>query len=584
MRAFSFWIVAVLIGAAVSLSGPSPAFGQNPDAAVSAETRASTSAVFRVKYIAENSVYIDAGRNADLAEGMKLSVVELPPDGVVSDGIRYRGYPHVAELTVTSVADSSAVCTVASSSGELRVGQVAFLAPGSAEARHLAQFAKETQNYPVTVAFTSGDPPDEELRATTVEHIEEPAIGVMRGRFGFAYGGIRDAGTNSTQLGLMIDMDTTHIAGTYWNFGGFWRGTLTTNSAPAATSSTTLTDLINRTYTLGATYQNPYSPNTVGIGRLYLPWAPSLSTIDGGYYGRKIGWITTVGAFAGSTPDPTSWSYNPDQQIAGAFVNFESGGYDRLHLMSTEGLALTSIDWRVARQFAFFENNFSWKRTLSFYNSLQADTARTSPLPNGGSNPTGISQSYSSIHYQALDWIGFGLNHNYFRSLPTFDPRLVGTGLLDKYLFQGLSGDVRLDLPKHLGFYASLGQSKSNTDTKSSLNQAYGISIGNIAGTGAFADLHYSKFNSSFGSGQYESVSLGRSVTETLRLQVMGGVQKFDSPLSTNTSGSFVNGIVDWNFARRYFLEGTLGWYQGTTLNYTQWSTILGYRFGGLRR
>jgi len=33
--------------------------------------------------------------------------------------------------------------------------------------------------------------------------------------------------------------------------------------------------------------------------------------------GHRIGRITTVGAFAGSTPDPSSWSYNPNQQIAG---------------------------------------------------------------------------------------------------------------------------------------------------------------------------------------------------------------------------------------------------------------------------
>ena len=82
---------------------------------------------------------------------------------------------------------------------------------------------------------------------------------------------------------------------------------------------------MNRTYHFGFTYQNPYSPNTYGIGRLYLPWAPSLSTIDGGYFGRRIGRITTVGAFAGSTPDPTSWSYNPNQQIAGTFVSVEVG-------------------------------------------------------------------------------------------------------------------------------------------------------------------------------------------------------------------------------------------------------------------
>jgi hypothetical protein len=390
---------------------------------------------------------------------------------------------------------------------------------------------------------------------------------------------------NSTQLGVMIETDMTHIGGTYWNFAGYWRGYMTTSASNTlGQSTTTLTDLINRTYTLGLTYQNPYSPTTLGVGRLFLPWAPSLSTIDGGYVGRKINWFTTVGAFAGSTPDPTSWSYNPDQQIVGTFVSFERGNYDGFHLMSTEGLAMTTISLRVSRQFAFFENNFSWKKYLSFYSSLQADEARTSPLPNGGSNPTGISQSYSSAHYQPISLVGFGINYNYYRTLPTFDPRLIGTGLLDKYLFQGLSGDVRLDLRKHISLYASLGQSKANTDQKKSLNEAYGFTYGNIARTGLFLDLHYSKFNSSFGSGQYESVSLSRNMTETLHLQLMGGQQKFDSALSTNSNAKFVNGVIDWSIGRRYFVEGTVGWYQGTSLNYTQWSTLLGYRFGGLRK
>src|SRR2546430_12929507 len=51
--------------------------------------------VFRVKYVSEGSVYIEAGRNADLEEGMKLSVVEAPPDGMIAEGLQYRGYPHV---------------------------------------------------------------------------------------------------------------------------------------------------------------------------------------------------------------------------------------------------------------------------------------------------------------------------------------------------------------------------------------------------------------------------------------------------------------------------------------------------------
>jgi hypothetical protein len=288
--------------------------------------------------------------------------------------------------------------------------------------------------------------------------------------------------------------------------------------------------------------------------------------------------------FAGSTPDPTSWSYNPDQQIVGTFVSMERGDFDGVHMVSTAGLAMTSISWRVARQFAFFENNFNWKRYLSIYSSMQVDAARTSPLPNGGSNPTGISQSYNSVHIQPIKLVTFGANYNYFRNLPTFDPRLIGTGLIDKYLFSGLSGDIRFDLPKHISIYGAIGRSKATTDTKNSLNEAVGLGFGNLFHTGLNLDLHYSKFNSSFGNGEYESISLSKSLTEKLRLQILGGNQKFTSTFTSNTYSKFVNATLDWSIGRRYFVEGTYGWYNGNTLSYNQWSTMFGYRWGGLRK
>ena len=548
--------------------------------------KAEKPAVFHVKYISDTTLYIDAGHNAGLQEGMKLSVVEPPPDGFVSEGIRYRAYPHVAELNVVSVADTSAVCDVISTSGELKIGQIAFLTPGSFEDRHLAETAQEAEDYPILVGFTSGDPIDQEMRSSKVPNpLTESPVGTMRARVGFSYGGIQESGLNSTQLGLMIDADLTHIGGTYWNFAGFWRGYMNTSSTnvPGANSQT-LTDLINRTYTVGFTYQSPYSPNIIGIGRLYLPWAPSLSTIDGGYFGHKIGRITTVGAFGGSAPNPISWSYNPNQKIGGAFVSFEDGDFDHLHFVSTSGVAITAINWSAARQFLFFENNLNWGRRISVYSSLQVDNGRTSPLPGGGSNPTGISQTYNSVHFQPIKLITFGVNYNYFRNLPTFDPQLIVTGLLNQYLFTGLSGDVRLEFPKHISLYASTGKSHASSDSKSSWNQAYGITFGNLFNTGVFFDAHYSKFDSSFGSGQYEAASISRNVTDNLRLMVLGGEQKFNSPLSTNTNSKFVNGTIDWTFSRRFFFEGTYGWYQGNTLNYTQWSTMLGYRFGGLRK
>jgi len=60
--------------------------------------RTAEATVFRVKYVGDKTVYSRRGRNADLQDGMKLSVVEAPPDGVIAEGIQYRGYEHVAEL------------------------------------------------------------------------------------------------------------------------------------------------------------------------------------------------------------------------------------------------------------------------------------------------------------------------------------------------------------------------------------------------------------------------------------------------------------------------------------------------------
>jgi len=380
-----------------------------------------------------------------------------------------------------------------------------------------------------------------------------------------------------------LQADMSHIGGTHWNFTGYYRGRLNTQSTSGfgATSPVTLTDLINRTYHLGLFYQNPDSIITMGVGRLYLPYAPSLSTIDGGYIGRRFTQTITIGAFGGSTPDPTSWSYSPNQHIAGTFINYAKGDFDHLRLSSTFGLAMTSILWHVAREFAFFENTASLSRTFSIFNSLQADKARTAA--GGASYNTGITQSFTSVRYQPIRLLTFSLNHNYLRNLPTFNPALISTGLLDQYLFQGLSGGVRLEFPFHMALSTDVGRSKNSTDTASSWNQMYGIAFGKIRNTGLQLDLRYTKFNSSFGQGTYEFVSLSRNLADRLRIQVQGGMQHLNSNFSANSNSRFVTGTVDWTIGPRYFFEGLFSWNTGTSMSYRQMNLTFGYRFGGFR-
>jgi len=541
--------------------------------------------IFKVKYISESAVYLDAGRNAGLEEGMFLHLVHVDQNSGITDAVRFQAQPPIADARITSVADSSAVAEISKSREDVIVGDVAYLDASSVHAREAVANAADSDKYPVVVTFSYGDPLDEEMRATTVSKAAPPINNQMRGRIGWDIGTLSEPGGLSTrQIGFMVDADMSHIAGTHWNFSGYYRGNLNTQGigGSSGTSPATLTDLVNRTYHLGVYYQNPDSVITAGIGRLYLPYAPSLSTIDGGYVGYRISQHLTAGLFGGSTPDPTSWSYNPNQRIAGTFVNYEKGDYEHLKLNSTFGLAFTAIRWRMARDFAFLENNISLSRTVSVFNSLQADAGRN--VPGGTSYSTGLTQSFTSVRYQPIKLFTFSLNDNYLRNLPTFDPALIATGLLDQYLFQGLSGGVRVELPDHIAVSTDIGRSKSSTDTATSWNQMYGVTFGDILQSGLQLDLRYTKFNSSFGQGSYQFVSVGRNLADRLHVQLQGGMQHLVSTFSSNSNSKFVTGTVDWTFGPRFFFEGLYSWNMGTSLNYRQMNLTFGYRFGGLSK
>jgi hypothetical protein len=521
---------------------------------------------FQLKYVAEGSVYLGAGSRAGLAQGMKLTVRRKGEEGVV------------AELVVTAVAEASAVCEVKSVNGQLKVGDVAELSPEDVQGVQVAMSASHARKYAQVVSFTEGDPLDEEVRAK-VEHPPLPEINRVRGRIGVEYNAFRDrsgAGMFSSQEGLVFRADMTRIGGSYWNLTGFWRGRL--NSTVGGTAEQqTLYDLINRTYHLTLYYDNPKSAWVAGFGRFYLPWAASLDTIDGGYFGRRLGSHVTAGIFAGSTPDPTSWNYNPNREMAGAFVNYSGGDFQSLRYSTTEGLALSRIHWRPERQYAFFENTITYRNYLSIYHSAEVDDYRVAETPQ--QKGVGLSRSFLTVRIQPVKFLSFDLSHNYFQNVPTFDPTLIGTGLLDKLLFQGLSGGVRFDLPYRVSLYASLGRSNTSADTRRSLNQMYGVTLGKIWRTGIRADARFTRFDSYFGSGTYKILILSRQLGESLRLDAQVGQQNYTSALTAQNRSIFFTGDGDFAITRHYFFGGGATVYRGQIQNYDQVYFNLGYRF-----
>ena len=533
--------------------------------------------VFRVKYVADGVAYLDGGRSSGLADGMKLEIKDsdLPvKQGAAVDPADPRV---VAELEVTGIADTSAVTDIHTPKRPVKVGDLAYLSTGDTQALVQQRAMSPTRQYPVVVAFSEGDTLDEEVR-DEVPRPPMPSVNRARGRIGFDYMGTvsHSTGTTSTNsdLGMVMRADITRIGGTYWNLSGYWRGRL---SARSSTSQPTLQDLINRTYHLGMFYDNPNSRWVAGFGRLYLPWAPSLDTIDGGYFGARLSHGATAGFFGGTTPDPTSWSYNPDRRLAGMFINFQGGDYDAFHYTSTSGLGISTLKWTIDRPFVFFENTLSYKRYLSIYDSAQMDSPRgNSAVPAPG---PGLSRNFFTVRVQVHPRVELDFNHNYLRDIPTFDPALVGTGLLDKYLFQGFSAGARVEVVKQVFVYTSLGSSNRSGDAKSSLNQLYGLTFAHLPWWGLRADAHYSRFNSPFADGSYRSVSLGKNLNDDFRLEVLVGDQNFTSTLASSQRTRFVTTNFETSFGPRYFLQGGFTVNRSPLQNYNQWMFTFGYRF-----
>jgi hypothetical protein len=525
---------------------------------------------FTVKYVAEGVAYLNAGRGAGLTAGMKLLVRRMvnTPAG--------RQSAIVAQLSVVSVAQNSAVAEIHDATQSLRTGDNAYLSQDDVELavaeRTLSRSGAGVRGNGLMSATRDARPAD--------ISVDESRI---RTRIGADYSTIHSTGStpgNTSERGLSLQTDFTRIAGTHWNLQGYWRGRLTNTSQP---NEKTMQDYLDRTYIMQLYYDNPGSSWVAGFGRLYLPWATGLDTLDGGYIGRRVARGVTAGVFLGSTPDVTSWHYSPNQQMAGSFVNFEGGTYDSFHYSSTTGVGLNMLKWMIDRPFLFAENEVSYKRYISVYHTVIADAPQG--VTTDGVRPgTGISRSYLTVHFQPHRRISFDLYHNYLRDIPTTPTQMIETGLVDKLLYQGVSAGVRIKPIRHFQVYSTFGHSDKSGDSRTTLNQMYGMTFTEIGHTGIRADLHYSKFASPYAQGDYKILTLSRNLMDRMQWSTQVGYQNLISSWTSNIGRSlFFDTSFDTNLTRHTYIQTGYTISRGTQLNYDQLYFSLGYRFDAIR-
>jgi len=576
-RSLQICLILTLLGdvweTAVSAASPGQeAGGQETPSALSPVDPIARA--FEVTYVTADGVYVDGGSESGLEEGTRLTVRRRLPGAALGEG------EPIGEIVVFAVTRSSAVCEIGTATG-IMVGDIAYMSTEDRVRLEELESEQAEAGYVQVVSFTSEDPLSREIRENQPRP-PLPEVNRLRGRIGFEHGSLSNrniTGGNTRQEGLYLRADMTRIGGSYWSLTGYWRGRI--NSHSTDPQSETLTDLTNRVYHIGLYYNNPNRRFVAGVGRLLLPWANSLSTVDGGYIGSRFGSSTTVGAFGGSTPDPTAWNYAPDRMIVGGFVNVDKGSFESTHYTGTAGVALTRVSSDPERHFMFLENTLQFGQHAAVYHNVEIDYNSRDRFASATDGPA-LTRSFTTLRLRPHALVTLDLSHNHFRLLPSFDPRLTGSGLVDDLLFEGLSGGIRAQPAEGLTLYTRLGRSRRDEDPMRSLNQMYGVTISRLP-WGLRSDVRYSLFDGPFGSGTYRSASLIHS-NEVLRLEVQGGDQRFESGLNPRATARYVNVNLDWFLGRNLIWGAGTSIYRGNQQSYDQFFLSLGYSFQSIRR
>jgi hypothetical protein len=107
----------------------------------------------------------------------------------------------------------------------------------------------------------------------------------------------------------------------------------------------------------------------------------------------------------------------------------------------------------------------------------------------------------------------------------------------------------------------------------------YGITWTEIGRTGLRADLHYSRFDSSFAQGNYRVLTLSRHLGNRILWDAQVGSQSLVSPFTVNNQSMFFDTSFDTNLGSHSYIQSGYTIERGAQLNYDQWYVSLGYRF-----
>ena len=450
-----------------------------------------------VRYRSTDTVYLDGGRSAGLAEGDRLEVLE--------------GETVVAVVEVTYLAEQSASCKLVSEVGTVKAGQaVRPLKPAVVPAPTASPLP------PTTPASPEPGP--------------APARTAKLPLWGRAFGGISigyykaiddtPSALDFEQRTLRADITLVEMAGRPLTFSARFRSRQDIR-AQALSLRTPQNQRVDRLYELSLRYDPPNQRFAAEVGRLGTSHFTSIGALDGALVRVGLFGPVQAGGFFGRRVEIDSFSAPGGGNKYGGFLRVAPGG--RWGSQEVQ-LAYIREDAAgdVSREYLSLESRFRSGSKLSIFERAELD------LNNGWrsavtSSQTQLTNVSISVNYRFTRQTSLQVAYDGRRTYRDYFNRNVPENVFDELLHQGFRATLSHAKPQ--GLFASVGGGYRLREGDESASYSAFLSLNhpNLFGTRLLVGLDGSGFRNITTEGVVANARVGKRFGAGHQIDLLAG-------------------------------------------------------------
>ncbi|MDD8017475.1 MAG: hypothetical protein PHP42_03805 [Bacteroidota bacterium] len=453
---------------------------------------------YSVSYVAASVVYVDAGRDQNIAVDDTLRIFHMTTE--------------IGKVMVTAVSRHSCAAQILSQTTPIAIGD-------DARINKIVQSVVVRQDTVKTVAAA-------ELKQTPVVQREMGNDeNIISGRVGIQYSGViaEDSRLNLSQPSLLTRLDVRNLYGTGLIFSMYGRSYYDLSDIYSRYGDNSR--LKNRVYEFSIQNQDPEASLGYGAGRMTSAYVGGMGTFDGGHVYYRYKNVTT-GLLLGSKVQDRTTGVDANSKNGALFVNVRQGS-DFLHQYDgTLAYARQLVKDKLEREFLYLQNHFMMGSEFSIYESTEIEL---NDINNGVKEKAfKLSNTYLSLNYYPMPWLSTNVGYDGSRTIYLFQTmKSISDTLLDKNLLQGYRGGATVRLP----YFMSLGGNISYRTKKGDARDAYTLSgtyrISDILSSEIGAGIRYADIVGVYSDGSNFTLDVDRTFFYMLSLALRYDYYKY---------------------------------------------------------